>query len=991
MRDSAPGPEWTSLIFDGVVLAGVLFGANAWFGWHLSWFALSGLMALVGAGLFFVRHRRARPPEAAGTRGISPVRWPQLPWARINPWVQPLIDGSLLGLAVWSAGRLTGRVWSPAVPLEAALAGAVAFGGSHLLPAARLPRMVRRLLAALASALLLGLIGRTWPQAFGWSGTFYAAGVAALAGALWQAAVSRSGGREAEVLGEHLRLLAIVAVVAVSFSPLLTPQLVGGLDARWYGYAVTDALGQARAGFFPVLMGQGEYMFNGAVHPFRTAPYHCYLAFLLDLATLRRLAPLAVEHLTLVATALQMGLISYFALAALSAGRRTAAALLALIFLTAPVLAAYVYGQEMYMTVMAFGFLPLVLYANLRLLERDNLPSFLLLAGALSAIWTCHAPVALWTTLVTAGLQGLRLLTWDWSPAAWRRSVWAGAVFLALSAYYFASISELDSTKTHGISLLLATGVVFAVGFAGLVRFVTAGSRAWLGVCLGAAGILFFADFIRGVWLGAAVVAAIALSLRPRPEGQGPRFGVLMATLLAGLAGIAIAAALGTARYPRFEMATFAEALATIRRNFPGSLLPISRTAVALSDLQLGWSCWLLLAVLLFAGWRTRARELQVAALVAGVLVPLTLPLPGITPALLPLIPQPIYAVGEILLWLRFTPVFCALAVFAGGLALLRLFPAARDGRALVVLAVLLAWNLVELRKFVARGEAAVALPQATAAYLRSENARLYSYDYNNFPLPAYVVNGVVDHHLENRLLRPEDQAVLPDPIWRRPPRLVAALTGSADKADPRWLHLSPKLTLAPGERLALEFQFEKKDYRGSLVFRGNRGFYRDYLLPSSGEGGKSFGSEPGRPNVLAIWNTTAQSEEVELLYLRDVVEPAGETPETFATITVRAYRPENLQVNVTGLVPYRAEVTTDRPVLLETPRVFIPGYRAWVNGAEVAVQRSAEKLATIPLPAGHSVVELVNRGSGRLKLALGISLAAWLALAIAGLRRRAG
>jgi hypothetical protein len=91
--------------------------------------------------------------------------------------------------------------------------------------------------------------------------------------------------------------------------------------------------------------------------------------------------------------------------------------------------------------------------------------------------------------------------------------------------------------------------------------------------------------------------------------------------------------------------------------------------------------------------------------------------------------------------------------------------------------------------------------------------------------------------------------------------------------------------------------------------------------------------------------------------------------------------------VKTISFFPYRAEVAVDQPVLLETPRVLIPGYRATVNGRPVAVQPSAEKLVTIALPPGRNTVELTYEGTTRLKLALAGSAAAWLALIAAGIR----
>ena len=71
------------------------------------------------------------------------------------------------------------------------------------------------------------------------------------------------------------------------YRPFLDAGFFGGVDARSYGYTMIDVLRQARAGVFPVLVGQTEFMFNGTIHPIRTAPYHHYLGILLDRITCR--------------------------------------------------------------------------------------------------------------------------------------------------------------------------------------------------------------------------------------------------------------------------------------------------------------------------------------------------------------------------------------------------------------------------------------------------------------------------------------------------------------------------------------------------------------------------------------------------------------------------------------------------------------------------------------------------------------------------------
>jgi len=78
---------------------------------------------------------------------------------------------------------------------------------------------------------------------------------------------------------------------------------------------------------------------------------------------------------------------------------------------------------------------------------------------------------------------------------------------------------------------------------------------------------------------------------------------------------------------------------------------------------------------------------------------------------------------------------------------------------------------------------------------------------------------------------------------------------------------------------------------------------------------------------------------------------------------------------------PYRARVTSPASAFLETPRLFLDGYQARVDGRKVAVQRSPNAQVMIPVPAGRSLVELSYRGPGSLRAAYFFSLSCWIAL----------
>ncbi|WP_295453761.1 hypothetical protein, partial [uncultured Thiodictyon sp.] len=116
---------------------------------------------------------------------------------------------------------------------------------------------------------------------------------------------------------------------------------------------------------------------------------------------------------------------------------------------------------DMYMTYMAVGVMPLVVYGNGRLLAGDGCVGYPALAAGLALLWTCHPPVALLTTLATVVAQGGRFLFATQSRKAWRAAAGGAALFALLAAYYFYSMSELppsEGTPVRG-SLLQMTGL----------------------------------------------------------------------------------------------------------------------------------------------------------------------------------------------------------------------------------------------------------------------------------------------------------------------------------------------------------------------------------------------------------------------------------------------------------------------------------------------------------------------------------------------------
>ncbi len=879
-------------------------------------------------------------------------------------------------------------------------AQAVLVGQKHPLNAAAGCLLGLGVLAACADGWWAGLrgVGRTWGWRLG--GWLLAAGLGLIwardwssvgawhwvlgAGFIFVAGLQKlirtaAGAETASVWAETFRWVMLPVAACWLFRPFFESEFFGAVDARSYGYTMVDALLQSRAGVFPVLVGQSEFMFNGAIHPIRTAPYHHYLGIALDLITFRELSPLAIQHLTVVVTAAQAALMGYACLVWVAPHRRWLAWVFAMLFVSSPAVGGYVYGQEMYMTFMTFGWLPLVLAGNVRLLRQDDRMGWLWLVAGLALVWVAHAPVALWLTIATAGLQFLRLFTRDFTASSWRRAGGGAVGLVGLLAYYFWSVAEV-SQSGGGVAGVAAFGA-FVSGVGLTIRFMASGRWGWWVAAgcvtggLAVMGKLYFAWLAGTVGLSAAIVG-----LAPK---RSKALAIVRDHLPESISVLVLLAGLVTAHWrPAFEAMP---AYAWVARAFPLNLAPMTAYAQQLTDLQLGYGLWVFLAVGagLSFGWATFERRVLMIALV--VWLALVFPIPGVTGLLLGAIPKEFFAISSDIAWLRYLPTMVALAVFGGYLGwsgLLERFPRSRFlFGAVSVLG--LGWSFAEAEKLVRSGYRNVNTPEIIAAFYRPETVRQFSYIFPGLPVSPYLTNGVVDYRLESRLLRRDDPSrEAGEPVDFTGAREVV-LRSTVDATSPHWLYLEPKLTLAPLENVLLKFEFFEKNYSGTFIARGPGGFRREYPMPVAGFFAKSFGVESSRPKTIALWNTGEKEQPIELVFLRSELPADGKPFGDFARVKIQPYSPKRLPVETQSLIPYRAKVRATEPVWLETPRAFIPGYRARVGSSEVPVVASPNSMAMIEVPAGESVVELVYRGTSALWLAMGISAASWLALIV--------
>lgn len=676
---------------------------------------------------------------------------------------------------------------------------------------------------------------------------------------------------------------ALAAAAGLAFAgPLLSTRSVGTGDAYWYAGMVGDFTTQLRAGIFPVLGGQSEFAFNGAVSPLRFAPLLQHTAGLIDLVTGRSLNFFGLLNLTLVASMVAGAVSTYACLVRTNAAARWIALGLAVLVASSPAVLSLAYTGDLFMSVCTLPYVPLTLCFLHESLVRRTTRATCLLALALAAIWLAHAPIAFWMTAVAATGQLVRLVKEGRSATLWRSWAAAAVVFITLAGFVFVSV----------------------------------------------------------VTLGLPAVVADR------------------------------------------EMV-----LANLRSAFPGALLPISDNAAALTDYQLGWSLWwVLLAALIGALTRRGRFEVTLAACIVLFLA-LLLPIPSVLSTLWGHMPQAVinvtfyWPMQRLYLPLAAMSVFGAYATCAGLIGRKRWLTATT----LVGIGFALDWSGAEASRFLERGRRNTAVADTARISHLPQNRVLTRYAYSPFAqVPSYYSHGYVDPLWENRLLAQE--TLIPfdsnyGAIIGRAGKVVAEGNVALRRDAPQNYVLLISPVANSGRRYALDFDFAQPETRGTLVV-SSPSISRVYDLPDSGFGmplagsPMGFGSTATSHHAISLSGVPGAAETLSVqLYTESVIEPA---PASLGSYRWLDYDPSLLPVAVDSWIPYRARVTSDRAAWLETPRMYIEGYVATVDGAQVNVARSPDGLVMIPVPAAASNVTLAYRGPWALQAAYWASLAGW-------------
>lgn len=792
-----------------------------------------------------------------------------------------------------------------------------------------------------------------------------------------------TGAREHPSWRDYAMAYVLLLLSCLIFLWYFNAHRVGPLDAQWYQNAISDFLTQARSGTFPVVLGSTITEFNGAVHPFRSAPWQFVLADGVDILSGRALAPVAVEHLTAIASYSAAVLILYVGFARAQPKSRGLAWLFAFIYATAPAASVPFFHYDMYMTLTAQPVMAAALLCARNAVDDDSVVAWGWLGVFLAALWYCHPPMALLTGMVAGAVTAAGVAVRGVTQRRLLGAVVGLGTFGALAAPYFISMSELSQSETPR----LASFVMPLAGL-GLCLFSTAGfmrTRYLPWLALLPTAILCLQNF-QPTLVPFAMCFSAAMVLTALGTRSCSRLKDATWLTLCSLAAALVACKL-------FAATSFPPSSVNwLPRSWGGYLLPITAYS-GLRD-QPGFTLFLLIVGIIATAFATPSTFVQVAAAAVLMLLVSFGCIGDLSRFFWGNLPEDITGVVGMNYDFRVVPVMGIVAVVGGYFwftSLREAHPA--TGRVILILILCsLPWAVWESGTILYNIRNFKIDDRQTAIRNRSENVALEHYAWDLLPLPRFLSNGVMDPALETRFWSDADHAkaaIDPDQIERTletPGQRPIGLSATPIPTGKSWLAMEPRIELDPGQHVLVRFDFLGKYLDDAYLIVQGQTIYREYRLPSSGLD-YAFGFNPGNTHTLSLWNSGATHESLQLLVTRygnHAYDLPGPYPywEMYKT----AYDPSRAPIELYSLIPLRLRVNTPHSGYVETFRTFIPGYKVYVDGKQVVVHKSSNSLVSVRLEPGMHDLWVRFAGTVQLHTALRWSMTGWLIAALAAM-----
>lgn len=433
-----------------------------------------------------------------------------------------------------------------------------------------------------------------------------------------------------------------------------------------------------------------------------------------------------------------------------------------------------------------------------------------------------------------------------------------------------------------------------------------------------------------------------------------------------------------------------------IRAAFPHNFTRLSKEINTTWDYQAGLTLLVLFVAALVWLPRRRTIDAVLPSLAAVAVCFLIIPIPGVTDEFWEWVPSLVLKASNRWTNQRMFPILVFFIAFAFA-AVHRTTTGARSrGFWTACLALglpLLAWSAYEANRMVVRARAGIDRGVGAARLIERDNLLLTRYAFVSFEYaPSYFSHGYLDPVLEHRILRADrselarnsEAAVGRGALPARNRTLLSdGVFKGTNSSDRPFYDLNPQIVLPPQVRLALWVDVMKPGERGWLQFKAPH-LFREYTLPESGHGMESdlrppprgFGTLPSSSKVVSLINT--ESTDVRPQSIAILPDRPVTTEIDYARYELWQYDPESLPVVVKSWIPYRLIVDSSEPGYVETPRMWLPGYRARVNGQTVPVERSPDNLAMFKVPAGWTDVTIRYIPPVSLELHLWITVLGW-------------
>lgn len=408
--------------------------------------------------------------------------------------------------------------------------------------------------------------------------------------------------------------------------------------------------------------------------------------------------------------------------------------------------------------------------------------------------------------------------------------------------------------------------------------------------------------------------------------------------------------------------------VANLRAAWPGSLLPFAYAKGHLQNLQLGFSLWALLIVGFVFRWRSGPAGWTLKAC-AVVYLLLLIPVPGLTLWLWHHMPARILDMTNDWPMHRFYLILSGLAVASSSLFFGKLLRERPRSAPYLIAGLLVAatWSASEAHRFKKRGFETRLSAATTTRTLAPANLNAGRSSYLLFGrYPAHFSHGRMDPEFELRLVDASSNPI----VINQQKILDSGLTG---KSSPAWQAVQDKISFPVdgSSDLLLEFAFPSEEAAGYIVVKGQT-VEVAYEIPTFGEI-KAFGSKPESNRTIVARFLREPPQSVTIFS-----KPPGAHMRIWPFTSER-----DVPIRLDSLVPLKITLQSPFPAgTVETPRMFIPGYVARVDGRAAAVQRLPDGLVGVPVPAGAREITVEYPGPFGLRWIYFATITVWALLA---------